>query len=296
MRNKIIAWFICLITFFASSCVKEKPSLFNDSVVGAYLSFIGGTSSAVQKLDYSSIATATATIKVKNVGSPADKINIYVGTSSDKSTWKLIKTVSFTDSTTLTVNGAELAKALGVAPTALQPGTTFTFYNEVVTKDGKMFSAANTADDFQGQNSYKIAFVWRASVSCNFNVTPFAGNFVVVKDTWQDTNPGDIIVLTAIDATHFSFDYNPTNHSGTLVGSKPIIVAVNPATSIATIALQDVGTRWTYDPVGSTPPPTIRTNPAVPSSVNSCTGTISLNVIWSELGTDYPSVFNLKKQ
>jgi hypothetical protein len=277
MRNKIITGVVSLM-LLASSCVKEKQSIFYESAVGAYLSYIGGTSGDPQKFEYSTIATTTATIKVKNVGSPADKINIYVGTSSDKSTWKLIKTVSFTDSTTLTVNGAEVAKALGVAPSALSPGNTYTFYNEVVTKDGRMFSAANTNDDFQGQASYKMAFVWQASVFCSFSQSAFNGSFKVVKDGWADFSVGDLITVSpGPTATQITIIAYPAPQAGG-TNRKSIVLDVNPGTNAVTVKSQVYG---------DYPPSNFNLSVRGTGSVNSCTGTITLSLIHSEGAADF---------
>lgn len=273
MKNKFFAGLLFLAIFSFSSCIKEKPSLYQNSVVGAYLSFIGGTSASPAKLEYSTIATATASIMVKNVGSPADKINIYLGTSSDKSTWKLIKTVSFADSTTLSVTGAEIAKVLGVAPSALTPGNTYTFYNEVVTKDGRLFSAANTADDFQGQNSYKMAFTWQATVFCAFNQSVFTGSFKVVKDGWQDFSVGDLVAVSPGPlATQITIIAYPAPQAGG-TNRKPIILDVDPATNKVIVKKQIYG---------DYPPGDFDVAAQGTGTVNSCSGTISLSLTHSE--------------
>ena len=270
MKNKIITGFICIMIFAASSCIKEKQSLFYESAVGSYLSFIGGTNRGPYSLEYATIAAASASIKVKSVGAPVDKINIYVGTSSDKSTWKKIKTVPFTDSATLTVNGAEIASALGVAPSALSPGNTYNLYNEIVTKDGRLFSAENTNDDFQGQASYKMAFTWSVSVFCGFNQSVFNGTFKVVKDTWTDFNVGDpIAVKPGSTSTEILVTAYPAPAYGT--NRKDMVLTVDPKTNKVTIKEQIIGD---YPP---------DTNVTIKGSgtVNSCTGTIDVSVIFS---------------
>lgn len=278
MKNKIITGFICIIIFSASSCIKEKQSLFYESAVGSYLSFIGGTTRGPYSLEYATIATASASIKVKSVGAPVDKINIYVGTSSDKSTWKKIKTVSFTDSATLTVTGAEIASALGVGPSALSPGNTYNLYNEIVTKDGRLFSAENTNDDFQGQASYKMAFTWSVSVFCGFNQSVFKGGFKVVKDGWADFSVGDLVTVSpGPTATQITIIAYPAPQAGG-TNRKPIVLDVNPATNAVTVKSQVYG---------DYPPTNFNLSVRGTGNVNSCTGTITLSLIHSEGGSDY---------
>jgi hypothetical protein len=124
---------------------------------------------------------------------------------------------------------------------------------------------------------------------CPYDPDMYQGQFVVVKDDWHDTNPGDIIVLTKIDATHFSFIYP------TAVDPEPIIVTVDPATNTPSIALQTIGTEWVYDP--DPPAPTAKTTPSANNLVNPCDQTVSFNMTWTEATGSYPNrVFSLKKK
>jgi len=124
---------------------------------------------------------------------------------------------------------------------------------------------------------------------CPYDPDMYKGDFVVVKDDWKDTKAGDVIKFTKVDATHFSFIYP------TLVNPVPIIVTVDPATNIPSIALQTVGTAWVYD--ADPPPPTAKTTPSANNLVNPCDGTISLNMTWTEATGSYPNlVFSLKKK
>lgn len=84
--------------------------------------------------------------------------------------------------------------------------------------------------------------------ACALAISDYAGDFVVVKDEWADYAPGDVITLTNVDATHFTFKnvhaLNPT----------PISVTVNPTTNAVSIAKQTIGTLWNYnDPKYTTP-------------------------------------------
>lgn len=74
-------------------------------------------------------------------------------------------------------------------------------------------------------------FTIQYGVFCGYDPSVYKGNFVVVQDDWQDYKPGDVVPLTQIDATHFSFEYNGLD-------LQPIIVEVDPATNITSIENQ----------------------------------------------------------
>ena len=68
-------------------------------------------------------------------------------------------------------------------------------------------------------------------VFCDYDPSVYQGNFVVVQDDWQDYHPGDVVPVTKIDDTHFSFKYNGLD-------TQPIIVEIDPATNTPSIANQ----------------------------------------------------------
>ena len=298
-----------LLSFCFISCKKTSTDqiMSSDQLgIGSYL-WLDSVINNNKGFSLSTFSTASIGIMVHVVGEPAAKIITYVSSSVDangnptnslnKSTWKKIKeTVPVDNKATITVSGSEIITALGVPLASIKAGYNYVFYNEIVTTSGKVYNINNMNAEFESAPDYHVAFRFSGTVVCPFTVTPFQGNFVVVVDKWQDTSPGDIIVLTPIDATHFSFNYNPTNHPGTLVGSLPIIVTVDPATNTPSIAKQVVGTKWTYDPPGAAPP-TARTSTSTASTLNACSGTITLRMIWGEEGTEYgPYELTLRKQ
>ncbi len=202
---------------------------------------------------------------------------------------------------TANVTGAQLISLFGT----IKLGDTYTFGLDITTQDGTVFHAfpavgvgygSGVLNEYNGATNttplaagggviYQIAF----GALCAYDPAIYQGNFVVVKDDWQDTSPGDIIVFTPIDATHFSFIYP------TAVNPQPIIVTVNPANNTPSIALQTIGTAWVYD--ATPPPPTAKTTPGSKNNVAPCDKTISLNMTWTEGSGSFPNlVFSLKKQ
>jgi hypothetical protein len=263
------------IAFAITGCYKSGGEInIKDAYeTGAYLQFnqTRVTAAAPIRLIYADIATATASIKVKlnASGKPIDSVVIYTGTSTDRSTWKKIKAVAFKDSGTLSVNGTEIAAALGVPPSALAPGSSFTFYNEVVTTDRKRFSIANTAAAFEAETGYNMALRWYAFVFCTYDNSVFNGLFKVVTDDWQDFAAGETVSVSspvAGDANKIQIIAYPSPSYGT--NRKPIVLTVNPSTNGVTVPFQIYGDY----------PPDVDFGALGTGNVNSCTGTISLSL------------------
>lgn len=129
---------------------------------------------------------------------------------------------------------------------------------------------------------------------CKYDPNTYKGNFVVVQDDWLDTNPGDIIVFTQIDATHFSYIYP------TALNPVPIVVAVNIGTNSATITKQVIGSLWNYGDPTLTQPTAKTTGPN--NFVSPCEETITLSIDYGIGGVNGgtfgggPYLFKLRKQ
>ena len=220
---------------------------------------------------------------------PPQKFDVVVIKNGNKNNIKTLQSNVTTFPTIITVTGTQLATLFG-APIAL--GDKFDIGVNITANDGKQYEAfpatgAAYASGVAAQPGASTTVRYEAV--CQYNPDDFQGNFVVVKDDWRDTNPGDIIVFTKIDATHFSFIYP------TAVNPKPIIVTVNANTNVPSIAKQTIGTAWVYD--NDPNPPTARTQSGTANNISPCDKTISLNMVWGEAGSEYgPYVFSLKKQ
>lgn len=166
---------------------------------------------------------------------------------------KVIKTDVSTYPTTIQVTGQQLIDLFG--PIAL--GDFFEFATDIYLTSGQKIEAfPATGVQFSGgtanipTSSPKLRF----TAICKYDPNIYQGNFVVVEDEWADFSAGDIIALTKIDATHFSwvdpFARNPV----------PVVVTVNTGNNAVTITKQQVGTSWVYSSNPATyPNPTIKT-------------------------------------
>jgi len=235
---------------------------------------------------------------------PPKSMDLVVRKNNDNNNVKVVQANITTYPTSVAVTGTQLLSLFGT----ITKGDIYDFGVDIITQNGTKYDAfpivgvgygSGILGEYAGDptlNSGKGAQVQVQFVAlCAFDPAIYQGNFVVVKDGWADTNPGDIIVLTAIDATHFSFNYNPTNHPGTLVNSQPIIVTVDPLTNTPSVALQTVGTAWTYD--AATPAPTAKTTPGANNFIFPCAKTLSLNMTWTEGTGSFGNLqFSLRKQ
>ena len=71
-------------------------------------------------------------------------------------------------------------------------------------------------------------------VFCTYDPSVYDGDFVVVQDDWADYHPGDVVPITKIDDTHFSFEYAAAD-------AQPVIVTVDPATNITSVGNVEFG-------------------------------------------------------
>jgi hypothetical protein len=234
MRKYSVA-LLGLLLLIVFSCKKEELRTDFDTLTqGAYLTL---TKVNNTNIDYSALNTSTVSIQVGGKGSPIDKVNIYVTTEPtiDKTKWKLIKAVPFSEGLNLEVKATEIAAALGIPPSSLSPGNQYTLYNEVVTKDGRTFSSVNTDADFEGQAGYNMALHWTATVICPYNSAAFSsGTFVIVTDEWGDYNAGDVVgVAVGPGANQLTLTVYPKPGAGTNQKSFP--VNITPANGVATV-------------------------------------------------------------
>ena len=125
--RKLIVYTAALLLF--AGC--KKAYIINDPdnfTIGSYLKLEKADKTT---LDYNKIASESVTITTTAVGSEIEKVNIFVVAGAgnlDATKWKLVKSVPATASPiTLTVTATELATALGIQPTELNPDNQYTY-------------------------------------------------------------------------------------------------------------------------------------------------------------------------
>jgi hypothetical protein len=275
--KKIVKYFCLFGLIILAGCKKsgiQNPlaDVANLSV-GSYI-----TLASTVNLNFSfNTPTSTVSIKVDQYAGSGevDKIVLYVvaGANSDPASWKKIKTIPFTGAgTVLSATSQEVATALGVTVASLSPGNFYTFYNQVVTKDGRTFDLSNTIGALENNSNYNAIFRWQAFITCPF-VGPVGGTYRVVQDDWQDWLPGNtVIVADGPGANQINLSAVwPNPVYGNIVN--PLIVNIDPATGTAKVPLVTFGA---YSPLA-----TARGAGAadVAGYVFSCTGFITLTML-----------------
>jgi hypothetical protein len=223
---------------------------------------------------------------------PPSKVDIVVRKNGSNSNLKIYKTGVTSLPATFTITAADLATLFG-APIVL--GDSYDFAPDLYVGDRKYeaFPAVGVGNGAGVIGMPLYSEFARFAAICAYDPEIYQGNFVVVKDLWADMSPGDIVVLTKISATSFSFIYSPAP-PGTLFNAKPIVVTVNTATNVPAVALQTVGTGWTYD---NSKPVQVQTTTSANNIVKPCDKTISLNLNWTQGAGSYTgAVLQLIKQ
>jgi len=226
--------FLALV-FTMNSCQKgEVVQDVNSLGTGSYVTLVAAGNLNV---DATNLATKVS-IEVQEYGSSQDKIVMYVtkgNTSLNRANWKKLKEVTNTGGTyKLEVSGQEISTALAEIPA---PGTQYTIYNQIVTKDGRTFDVANTGADFAGLPAYNMAMTWKATCVCPFLPAAATGNYRITADTW-DGAVGEVsaVTATANSATlTYAFPYAEPP------GVNPLVLTVAPGTGGVTVARQTYG-------------------------------------------------------
>lgn len=233
MRLKLL--FLATVgLIFSFSCKKDanNPAFDLSSIaVGSYISI---TETVNLNLDFAE-PTSVVSIKVKSVGSPVDKIDMFVveGANTDATTWKFIKTVAYAgEGTELAATNAEIKAALGED---IKPGAQYTIYDRVKTVDGRTFDMTNISDN-ESAADYFMALRWTINA-----VAPFTGNmsgdYLVVEDGWDQLG-GALVAGGVVDgpgANQITVTIYPNPDYGAIVYD-PIIVDIEQATGVATVS------------------------------------------------------------
>ena len=203
---------------------------------------------------------------------PPSKVDIVVRKNGSAANVKVFKTGVTTFPSTFSVTSAELATLFGAAVTL---GDTYDFAPNIYVGD-KMFEAFPATGAGTGAGVIAMpgfSEFSRFAAICAYDPAIYQGNFVVVSDGFGDFSPGEVVALTKIDNSSFSFiDPYVTN-------PLPIIVKVNTLNNQLTIAKQKIGNAFTWQLAYTNP------NVAVAASSTSvvapCSKTLTLAIAYT---------------
>lgn len=231
-------------------------------------------------LDFADLSNTSGAITVHTYpgGEEADKIQLFASpdNSTDVSVWSQIKEVPYTGAgTELKVTATELATALGVPPSGLEAGTSYTIFTRVITKSGKKYDYSNANDDGGGGlitgPAYKSVFYFQLTIVCPFTGS-MTGTYKVLRDDWADWSEGDMVQVTDGPGAN-QIDLSavwPNPAYGSIVN--PLIVDIDPASGTATVpevVFGEYSVEYTAEGAG---------DGGVAGYVFSCTGYITLNI------------------
>jgi len=195
---------------------------------------------------------------------PPKEMDLVVMKNNNKANVKTVKADITTFPTAVQVTGQQLIDLFG-APIA--DGDQFLFGVDITTQAGMLFQAFPATGNAYGtgvaNESGGVATTLRFLKPCTFVSAAYAGEFLVVSDEWEDYHAGDVINLTTVSATQFSFEYGTSP-------STPIVITVNPADNSITVPKQSYGkygsTELFAQSVGTT------------NSVNPCDNSLQLTL------------------
>jgi hypothetical protein len=243
--------FITMVLFFTGtifSCKKDASDQLSGDVKelgrGAYLTLDKANKVWV---DPTKTATETVSFEVSGYGDPIDSIVTYISLdgSTDKAQWRRVKSTVMGENqkATVTVQVAVVLSGLGIAPASYGAGDEITLFNEVVTKDKKRFSIANTAAEFESNSNYRQAARVVLIATGPVDFSKIEGDYEVIVDQWVDYFPGDPIYVSANAAartiTIEDWPYVRTNFASS--NRYDMTLTVDPNNGIATRAKQVAG-------------------------------------------------------
>jgi len=232
MKSSLIFSFL-LGALIISGCRKDdNPKVPDfDEVPIPLITLTGGT-----KIPVSDPASYNASLTVDSYfkfGVKPKQLDLVVIKNGDNSNPQVVQSGITTYPTTVNITGQQLADLFGSTPVL---DDEFTFGANVTTLDGRTYNAfpsegipyAPGIDNLPG-SSTQISLV--TANFCIYDPAAYTeGDYEVVADDWGFTAPGDIVTVTKIDDTHFSFQLEAVNDP------QPIIMEIDPVTNQVTVA------------------------------------------------------------
>lgn len=245
---------VLLTAAFAFSGCNKKDGPIKEEVNSQILE-VPAMSTAVnadgsQAIDLLNLASFSGKFTVTRFfpnSAPPDKVDVVVRkTNSSGTTVKVFKADVTTFPASYTVTANDLTALFG----AIALGDIYDFGPDIYFK-GQKFEAFPAGGIGTGPGGPKNAPGYsefaRFSAICAYDPNIYKGNFVVVSDGWGDYSAGDVVPITQVSASSFSFIYPADN-------PKPIIVKVNTGNNVTSVTKQVFGdgyggASWPYGPI-----------------------------------------------
>ncbi len=235
MRTRIIYSFFAALVFFTACRKTDAPELPSNLARAPIpqFSFDSSADLTISGQDPNSFTGKVILNQYYTTDHSYKSFDVVVRKDGDNSKIQVLQTDITSLPATVTVTGDQLEKLFN---SPIESTDFFDIGADVTLPSGQKIEAF-PAD---GNPNYDPnintlpnlrPFTIQYGVFCNYDPSVFQGNFVVVEDDWQDYHPGDVVPVTKIDDTHFSFLYNGLDR-------QPVIVQVDPVTNITSIQNQ----------------------------------------------------------
>jgi hypothetical protein len=250
MKKNIIFSLLVAATFFVG-CTKDDGLLPKEVAVDEVPQPSVVVNGGSPTIDLTNLAGFQGKFDVKLLypsGIQPAKLDVVIRKNNVNTNIKLVQAGITTYPTTLTITAAQIVSLFG---TAIVLGDNYDIGVDIYTTSGNKYEAFPVTGAAYGStgvaNQPGFSPTVRYSAVCAYNPSIYQGNFRVVTDEWADYSVGDIVVITQISATQFSFNY-------LAAGPIPIVVTVNPLTNATSVAKQVYGTGgyppgWTFGPI-----------------------------------------------
>ncbi len=169
-----------------------------------------------------------------------DKVDIVVRKNGSNSNVKVFKAGVTTLPAQYSITTADLTTLFG---TAVLLGDSYDFAPDIYVGSQKFQAFPTLAGAGSGAGPIAMpgfSEYARFSAICAYDPAIYAGDFKVVSDGFGDFSPGEIVTITKISNTQFSFK-DPY-----VTSPLPIIVTVNPLNNQLSITKQKIGNAFVW--------------------------------------------------
>ncbi len=221
---------------------------------------------------------------------PPKKMDLVITKNGDKTVVKILSQNITSFPSIISFTGAQLTTLFGTVQTC----DFFDIGVNITTQDGIIYEAfpavgsaygAGVSGEYGGVST-KLTY----STKVEYDPSVYKGNFVVVSDEFEEFAKGDIVVLTQVSATQFTFLYTDMKNP------VPIKINVDPATLKVSVVKQKIGDYFLSAPQYTNPnAETLSTT--VNNKVIPCTQTLNLTLNFTaDMANFGEALLVLKKQ
>lgn len=245
--NKITSWIVLAGIYLVSSCTSDRggisPTVSYDKVPAISTKVNAGGS---QSIDVVNLGNFKGKIDIAAYFADQplpEKVDVVVRKNASNASTKVFKEGVTSLPASFEITAADLTALFGEAP---KLGDNYDFSVNIYTKDGMFEGFPQTGVGMASGVANMVGFSYfaRFGAICAYDSQLYQGEFIVVEDGWGDYPAGDVIELTRISDTQFSFEFAD-------VTSVPVVVTVaaNNTVSVAKQVYTTNGYGAGYGPI-----------------------------------------------